>query len=427
MRRNHIPSLALFAMSLFLLTSCIRDLDIDSREDLPVVVDCVLKMDTVQTLRLYHMKKLNEDEYRPVADARVELQVLSESGNPINRVEFHRVEGSLWETSFKPEYGAQYGLSVTIPGKEEIFATTTFPEDLRLVLQRKALHDGSGLYDKSRDTTILWMITAEVAAAEMVSWSDFLDGGKLNGFPYQNPNPDGTSPFKVYLPSGNKACKMWIYPRKDSIVVFPPNNWYEYPTAVSELPFIQSSKPYCDIVITDHPGVDNLNIIPGKAADVDIVNVPVNTRTKRDPITHLTHFVNYTQWCTMMCPDLPLHNGFVRIDQPDGFSNGLIEDDLKTSYQYSTHSFLILGNYSNYLSGVEPFLIEVRFLSDEYDAFLRDLHIRDLSKDDFILSTYDTGNVYTNIKGGVGVFGAENITWAEGSCFSKTPYDPMIL
>ena len=76
MRRNHIPSLALFAMSLFLLTSCIRDLDIDSREDLPVVVDCVLKMDTVQTLRLYHMKKLNEDEYRPVADARVELQVL---------------------------------------------------------------------------------------------------------------------------------------------------------------------------------------------------------------------------------------------------------------------------------------------------------------------------------------------------------------
>lgn len=211
-------------MSLFLLTSCIRDLDIDSREDLPVVVDCVLKMDTVQTLRLYHMKKLNEDEYRPVADARVELQVLSESGNPINRVEFHRVEGSLWETSFKPEYGAQYGLSVTIPGKEEIFATTTFPEDLRLVLQRKALHDGSGLYDKSRDTTILWMITAEVAAAEMVSWSDFLDGGKLNGFPYQNPNPDGTSPFKVYLPSGNKACKMWIYPRKDSIVVFPPNN-----------------------------------------------------------------------------------------------------------------------------------------------------------------------------------------------------------
>ena len=116
-----------------------------------------------------------------------------------------------------------------------------------------------------------------------------------------------------------------------------------------------------------------------------------------------------------MCPDLPLHKGFVRIDQPEGFSNGLSDDDLKTSYQYSRNSFFILGDYSNYLSGIEPFLIEVRFLSEEYDAFLRELHIRNLSKDDFILSTYDSNNIYSNIYGGVGIFGAENTTWAEES------------
>ena len=53
-------------MSVFLLASCVEDIDMDNGEELPVVVDCVLQMDTVQTLRLYHMKKLNaEGPWKP--------------------------------------------------------------------------------------------------------------------------------------------------------------------------------------------------------------------------------------------------------------------------------------------------------------------------------------------------------------------------
>ena len=411
MNRKLILCLTLVAMSVFPLTSCVENIDIDSGENLPVVVDCVLQMDTVQTLRLYHMKKLNEDDFKPVTEAWVELQVLSESGNPINRVVFHRVDGSLWETPFKPEYGKQYRLSVTIPGKEEIFATTTFPEDLRLVLQSKILRDASGFYDKSIDTTRLRMITAEVATARMVTEDDFLFG-VMKGTAYPE---DADFPLKAYIPTGGKACKMWIFPRRDSIVVYPPNNWVEWrpPFSYSDLPFIKSRKHYCDLVVTDHPCADNFNLVPGKVADLDIVNVPVNTITKKERFS--SYLLNYTQWIPEMCPDLPLHKGFVRIDQPEGFSNGLSDDDLKTSYQYSRNSFFILGDYSNYLSGIEPFLIEVRFLSEEYDAFQRELHIRNLSKDDFILSTYDSNNIYSNINGGVGIFGAENTTWAEES------------
>ena len=411
MNRKLILCLTLVAMSVFPLTSCVENIDIDSGENLPVVVDCVLQMDTVQTLRLYHMKKLNEDDFKPVTEAWVELQVLSESGNPINRVVFHRVDGSLWETPFKPEYGKQYRLSVTIPGKEEIFATTTFPEDLRLVLQSKILRDASGFYDKSIDTTRLRMITAEVATARMVTEDDF-KGGVMKGISYPG---HAAFPLKAYIPTGSKACKMWIYPRRDSIVVYPPNNWVEWrpPFSYSDLPFIKSRKHYCDLVVTDHPCADNFNLVPGKVTDLDIVNVPVNTITKKERFS--SYLLNYTQWIPEMCPDLPLHKGFVRIDQPEGFSNGLSDDDLKTSYQYSRNSFFILGDYSNYLSGIEPFLIEVRFLSEEYDAFQRELHIRNLSKDDFILSTYDSNNIYSNINGGVGIFGAENTTWAEES------------
>ncbi len=54
-------------MSVFLLASCVEDIDMDTGEDLPLVVDCVLRMDTVQTLRLYHMKRLSAEGYEPVA------------------------------------------------------------------------------------------------------------------------------------------------------------------------------------------------------------------------------------------------------------------------------------------------------------------------------------------------------------------------
>ena len=406
-------------MSVFLLASCVEDIDMNTGEELPVVVDCVLKKDTVQTLRLYHMKRLSAEGYEPVADAKVELQLVQKNGNLFKVADFHRKEGILWETRFKPAFGESYRLSITLPGKEETWATTTFPEDMRLVLHWKGLKDGTGLYDSTRDTTYLQAITAEVATARMVTEDDYARG-IMKGVPF----PDtAIFPVKAYIPTGSKACKMWIYPRRDSIVVSPPGNralvMGFQPFTYSALPFIPSSKPYCDLVVTDHPCADNFNLVSGKVTDLDIVNVPANTQVRRSFITELSRLLNYTQWIPQMCPDLPLHKGFVRIDQPEGFTNGLTDEDFKTSYLSTSGSFLILGDYSNYLVGVEPFLIEVRFLSDEYDAFLRDLHIRNLSRDNFVLSTYDTNNIYSNINGGVGVFGAENTTWAEESYMTQ--------
>ncbi len=413
-------------MSVFLLASCVEDIDMDTGEELPLVVDCVLKMDTVQTLRLYHMKRLSAGGYEQVADAKVELHQIQWNGNLLKVADFHRQEGLLWETRFEPAFGASYRLSITLPGREEISATTTFPEDMRLVLHKKNLLDGTGLYDSDKDTTYLRAVTAEVATARIYTQEEWA----MTGFGYPE---DAVFPVKAYVPTGSKACKMWICPRRDSMVVYYPENYVEFstPFAFSDLPFIPSPKPYCDVVATDHPCADNFNIIPGKVTDLDMVNVPVNSETKIENIYYNGHVVyrdayllNYTQWIPYMCPDLPLHKGFVRIDQPEGFTNGLTDEDFKTSYLSTSGSFLILGDYSNYLVGVEPFLIEVRFLSDEYDAFLRDLHIHNLSRDNFVLSTYDTNNIYSNITGGVGIFGAENITWAEES-FHSFPHNTI--
>lgn len=111
----------------------------------------------------------------------------------------------------------------------------------------------------------------------------------------------------------------------------------------------------------------------------------------------------------------------MRIDHPGNFRNGLSEDDLKNSYYYSDRSFFIGGDYSDehnayaikYYSIIDnrSFLNEVHFVSDDYDTYLRELYVKLQNRDDFILSSYDYNNVYSNINGGAGIFGADNITW----------------
>lgn len=415
-------------LSSFFLCSCLQDIEPDSGSELPIVVDCVLQMDTIQTLRLYHMRKMYEEVNEPLADATVELlQQQYDGGEYVKVAKFHLTEGIIWEARYKPEYGAKYKLSVSRPGEDEISATTTFPYDFRLVLQKKIVRRSN----KESDSVAFQAITADLAIGAMVSKKDFDIGGRFSNIYYHWLDYLPERPFKVYLRDNQKSCKIWIYPHADSTLVFPYANYYLYPFEVSELSFVQSSHPYCRTVVTDHPNADNFNLVPGKVADLDIVNVPVNSMERiiynPDIQMYSSEVVNYTQWCSFLCPELPLHKDFVRIDYPSGFQNGLKEEDLKNSYQYSTSSFMILSDYSNYLSGVEPFLIEVRFLSDEYDAFLRDLHVKEMSQEDFVLSTYDKSNIYSNINGGVGIFGAEIVTWAERAFFSSTPYNPVIL
>lgn len=432
---KHFSSWCLGLTWIILLQSCMENIDFSSGENLPVVVDCVLKMDSVQTLRLYRMSNMySGGEEESFSDASVELFQKHDNDKDYSKVaEFKYVKDGKWETTFKPDYGKGYKLIVSIPGMDEIFATTSFPEDLRLVLQDKYI-----IYknkkDLNNDAMIYLATTADVASGNIVTKEDFDIFGKLHSFYIPGFFPDS---FKAYIPDDTKACKMWIYPHSDSTLVFSPLNYYKGPWEVSGLSFIESSHGFCERVVTDHPGADNFNLLSGTVSDLNIVNVSENSEkgyqwfrlpSGQDLFDLLQYVVpNYAQWCRFLCPNLPIHKQFVRIDHPSGFLNGVREEDLKTSYQFSTSSFLIFGDYDNYSSGVEPFLLEVRFLSNEYDAFLRDLHVKNMSRDNFIISSYDRNNVYTNIHGGVGIFGAENDTWAEKSFFSRSSFEEIIL
>lgn len=125
MRNKALTSLTIL---LCILSSCVENIDIDSRKEMPVVVNCILKMDTVQTMQLYQMRVLSEKKNTPIENAEVYLQ---KKGETI--AEFHKEEGINREARFQPEYGTKYSLLIKIPGKEDITATTIFPKDLRLI------------------------------------------------------------------------------------------------------------------------------------------------------------------------------------------------------------------------------------------------------------------------------------------------------
>lgn len=69
----------------------------------------------------------------PIREAYVTLKSRNESGEFQTVTEFHRTDGIGWEARFQPEYDTEYTLTVNVPGKDDITASTRFPEDLRLI------------------------------------------------------------------------------------------------------------------------------------------------------------------------------------------------------------------------------------------------------------------------------------------------------
>jgi uncharacterized protein YcnI len=388
------------------ISSCVEYVNLDSDQEMPVVVNCVLTRDTVQVAKIYRLRLLSSAESNPIEDAEVLLQEKDKNGDFKTKAEFKRAEGINWEVRFQPEYGTDYRLVIKIPGENDISATTEFPDDLRLIQCSKAV-----LLDTSWDHLIIGtptnkgytMTTAEVRRGKFYTeWK----GVRKN---------DGSA-FKAYIRPYDSACVMWVFPHTDSTDVMPrvtsnqlnPDIFQSKERSVTILDeeyytFNGTDKPYSKLISTNHPGADRFNIAPGSLMDMDY--------WKRPDL--LYGAMNYSQWCYFMHLDFPIFNGFVRIEHPENFNNGMSEEELNTSYLYSDRSFFIAGDHPDDYSakGNFSFINEVHFVSKEYDKYLRELYIKMQDSNNFILNSYDYSNVYTNVVGGVGIFGADNVTW----------------
>lgn len=150
-------------------------------------------------------------------------------------------------------------------------------------------------------------------------------------------------------------------------------------------------EPFCEYLVTDCQIADRFNITTLRFSDLKY-------QSSRFGV------LIYMQKCL---PNAPVYSDFIRIDMPVVYNNGKSAEDLNAGIWRSNRSFFLGASFKDPFS-VYLILPEfyARSLSDEYDKYLREVYVRMNRLDNDLTEVYRTQNLYSNVNGGVGIFGA---------------------
>ncbi len=168
--------------------------------------------------------------------------------------------------------------------------------------------------------------------------------------------------FQVDLEDGAQTSPVWIFASKGK----HSDN--------------ESTKNRYPLLVTDHPYADPINATGLRFSDLEIEGGPTSTDT------HMLLTWPVFKEMPQVMPDLPLYDGFIHIDHFDNTPFHLLAGPLKYKASYQDH-------------------LDIYFVSEEYDRYLRSVYIKNKLLEKDLTSVFSTDMVYTNINGGVGVFG----------------------
>lgn len=334
------------------LISCVESVNMDSVEEMPVVVNCVLTREgqsegpslsglriPTQKLELFYAKRSSEAGFVDISNAIVKVSGGGES------YEF-KWDGECWYCDFLPQFGAEYVLNVTMDNGHELKAKTVYPKDCSII--------GVSLYAD----------------------------GKSNSFAQY---------YQVRGLSDNEDAYIWI-------------------TAAEHRPDIVS---FC----TSHPGADDSNIVQEAWQDL-----PISKNLQRNYGNLPLSEAGEKYWLRYLkeAYDLPVHKSYLRIHHSislDGWRNdlpvynyimmkGFGEQFLQNAFVLSADDIEISTSPQWVGPPMVSLPIKVRFLSKEYDKYLTGIVNSTLSSDELSLKFFSPDATYTNIEGGIGVFGA---------------------
>lgn len=312
-----------------------------------MVVNCILTESDVQTLELYYTSEVSGTQRKIVDDASVSL-----SYNHERVADFSKGEDGLWTAAFHPEYGRQYRLDVKV-GDINLVAYTLFPYDIQVDTYGRRRWS-----DNSRRRISYLMYSYE-----------------LRLYDEEFPKP----PYK------GRECLL-----KSHLWVFPKDmGWGD---------------DYQKYIATSHFCADDFNLTTLYVRDLPCFS--------KDSIDVMDKWLKeQLAWYPAKLGDLQLHQGFVRIDIPKDYRSGQSQEELTDTPVYSDKSFALARSFpTSWPNDDGPYqeqggLYDIYILSDEADNYFKDVYRKHLNKDNFLFE-YDTENIYSNIEGGVGVFGA---------------------
>ena len=359
-----------------IVSSCVEEIMLDPMEEMPVVVCCVLTGgSSMQSVDLYYARRPSESVFIPIPDANV---VVRERNSLPDVVYQFKWNGENYVCEFVPVHNTSYVLEVETAGGKHFFAETIMPDNYALVPQ------------KPEENVFFQVLDSDFDDDSFLYWPLFtgrLEYRQYRSYYFARVSEDGaTEPYSGEL--------------------------YAWILAGERLS-------------TNHIDADAFNVLPDNWCSLKTHPLFTPFNSWRD-LPEMASFYEYFS-------DLPAFQRFVRIHQQNGFSGNVPPQYASVGgLDRYDHLFVLNSDPTDetiykriypdlddetrnwYFRRTTPYVpvqneYTVRFLSKEYDALLKDLIKKKIIRADQLAELFSTKPVYSNIDGGLGIFGAETV------------------
>ena len=365
---DRIKSTAVMLTALMLaLSSCVRDVIMDAEERPTVVVECILTNSAMQELRLNFTKGASKTVAEPLTEAAATLIDLT-SGMTVG--EFDKASGDLWTLDYSPVSNHRYRLEVQVPGYDLIYAEDTLPQ-LPEITERHRGEPRVEVIDPDHpwsSSPILVQYDGYMALTE-----EEREEGAVE-----------------YLTDKYGYHEMWgsyyyIKSAPDAFLIYGMN--YNEATGQHEM---------AGSICTDHPSAESFNLT-GEIYQPDIY---VLEETRHFVLHHKLQGASlYDKFLCIPAGAEKAEKYFILSGSFTGKwydVNNRIEEDREP---YEDEGFLV-----------------VMAISDNYRHYLREAcNFIDIKESTDMSAIYLRDNIYSNIKGGAGIFAAsvsDELQWA---------------
>lgn len=402
----------LMAVSMLLAaTECVDPVDIVKPENREVFVKCILeKGNAVQQVTLLYSGSIGDTQFDPVTEATVTIG----SRTPKDRIyHFQHTHDGVYQCLMEPKAGETYVLSVSIPGRDIMEATTTMPPLLSLNSEFNPPEE--------------WIQKELKEEYIMGNWYIYSDPWVTPWDPHCNP--------RVYEKM-KKAGRTSLHSEMPGLVYRMDSLEHHHLYVMGRIE--TSSGPIASIrgLATNHRQVDNVNA-NGRLYQED--KDPASSDTARRP--------KYERILQRYYSDLPMHDNYLRIDFTRNYDNGLRNvqylgghEDNPPVMIDARRYFTVVGDFKYNIWGAydhekaHPVLYFCS-VSEEYDKYLRSVQaaLAD-TEGDLLASLYRESSGYSNVNGGFGVFGAmftlrhdcdlQEVYDYSAHAIKATPYSP---
>ena len=386
-----IIAYCILGISFFCFSSCVRDVILDAREKPTVVAVCILTDDPVQSLRLSFTKGASRSEAPPLTEATATLFDGEEKVGV-----FQKKQDNEWTLSYAAIPMHHYRLEIEVPGYDKIWAEQTMPEPAPLY---------SGFCNRYHGRVwpkLGWVFWSE---GDTIFHQDWPEGEEY---------PPGES---VFMLSGGNTTKspFWLYGMNYN------KETGEWETA--DMICADESVVAVDSINTTHQVYKPLTLDVPNPYMLWSSNIPRDQGYLLEtfPAAHLLQ----------LYPDLdgaPLHKGFLRMHtyaDPNKnrkllfyISGSFTGDYYKPAirreesayywYYYHAEELAGLSRWGEPLdeSGDKGYILCIS-PSEDYDKFLLEAyHYKQILASTDLSTIYLRDNIYSNIAGGIGLFGA---------------------